>query len=83
MDSESFKNKLDLNASRLIESYRAILKKSLINETANVHDDLSVQTAAASIVSVVNISLLFDLNLSTLHLISIYNNDRFTMPNHC
>jgi hypothetical protein len=49
--SDAFQRKLDTNVSKLIESYKTLLKKSALENTHNPHEGLQITAAAATIVS--------------------------------
>ena len=51
MNKEEFEREITLNVSRLVDSYRTLLKKATIEgDDASRHEELQCSTAATSIV---------------------------------
>jgi hypothetical protein len=46
---DDFKRKVDMNISRLVESYRILLKGGLLEKSMAPHNQLQLSTAAANI----------------------------------
>jgi hypothetical protein len=51
VNQAEFERELDVNISRLVDSYRTLLKKSMVEEDSmSRHEDLQCATASASII---------------------------------
>jgi hypothetical protein len=48
--SDAYQRNLETNVSKLIESYKTILKKSALDNTHAPHENLQITAAAAAIV---------------------------------
>ena len=49
--SDAFQRKLETNINRLIESYKTLIKKSVVESSHAPHESLVIAAAAATIVS--------------------------------
>lgn len=51
--SDAYQRQLEANLSRLIDSYKTLLKKSAIDNTHEPHESLQITAAAATIVRLI------------------------------
>lgn len=50
--SDAYQRNLETNVSKLIESYKTVLKKSALDNTHAPHENLQITAAAAAIVRI-------------------------------